>query len=222
MTAYFAAKPALRPAMSASHQALVAPIEAFLLCPTPAGWIDAAAQNIELLLVDHANCEKKAASTAMNLMYRYVEKPELIMALSKLAREELRHFEQVLALMQARRIAYPQINSARYAGELRKSVRTHEPAKLIDVLIVSAIVEARSCERFAVLVPVLEEKDPELAAFYASLLKSESRHFRVYLDYARQYSDEPIDDRIAHFLAEDQRLVESVDTDFRFHSGVPQ
>lgn len=193
-------------------------INDFLLCKTPDAWIDAALDNLPVLLIDHANCEKKAASTALNLMYRYVEHPDLLQKLSRLAREELRHFEQVLDIMQERGIAYEQISSARYAGELRSEVRTYEPARLIDILIVSAIVEARSCERFSRLVEVLE---PELADFYGSLLKSEARHFRVYLDFAETFAEGNIDDRVAQFLALDKALVEKDDEVFRFHSGPP-
>ena len=163
-------------------------------------------------------------------MYRYVEYPELLLQLSKLAREELRHFEQVVAILTERKIPYEQISSARYAGELRKNVRTHEPGRLIDILIVSAIVEARSCERFEGLMQVL---DDELAEFYGSLLKSESRHFKVYLDFAKtiqqtaqsnsdKKEEESFESRVSYFLQQDKRLIESQDTDFRFHSGRPK
>jgi tRNA-(ms[2]io[6]A)-hydroxylase len=198
----------------------------FLYCQTPGSWVAAVNDNLDILLIDHANCEKKAASTALNLMYRYVDKPEMLLQLSKLAREELRHFEQVVSLLNARGIEYANVSSARYAGELRKGVRTHEPARLVDMMVVSAIVEARSCERFERVIPVL---DNELADFYSSLLKSEARHFKIYLEFAEQYAERAadtraidLDARIAFFLAEDQRLVESLDPDFRFHSGVPE
>ncbi len=154
------------------------PIHAFLPCRTPRAWVDWALDNPELLLIDHANCEKKAASTALNLMYRYVEHHTLLNKLSRLAREELRHFEQVIALMKKRNVVYTQISAARYAGELRKGIRKAEPGRLVDTLVIGAIIEARSCERFAALAPELDE---ELAEFYTSLLKSESRHFMDYL-----------------------------------------
>ncbi|MEX0942791.1 MAG: tRNA-(ms[2]io[6]A)-hydroxylase [Pseudomonadales bacterium] len=192
-------------------------IKEFLNCESPDTWVECAADNLPLLLMDHANCEKKAASTALNLMYRYVDKPALMMQLSKLAREELRHFEQVLGIISARQIDCVHVSPSRYAGELRKTVRTHEPARLIDVLIVSAIVEARSCERFGRLVGVL---DDELATFYRSLMKSEARHFRVYLELARALAAD-IEPRIEHFLAIDEMLITTPDPDFRFHSGVP-
>lgn len=194
-------------------------VNSFLRCETPDAWLAAVPSNLELLLIDHANCEKKAASTALNLMYRHVDQTRMILQLSKLAREELRHFEQVVAILKDRNIFYAQISSSRYAGELREGVRTHEPARLIDVLIVSAIVEARSCERFGRLMTVL---DAELAEFYGSLLKSEARHFRVYLDMATAIAEgASIDDRIDYFLERDRELVNRPDEQFRFHSGVP-
>lgn len=197
----------------------IGPILAFLQCATPAAWVEWALRNPDLLLVDHANCEKKAASTALNLMYRYVDRHRLLTRLSRLAREELRHFEQVIALMQARGVDYPQLTASRYAGELRQLVRSHEPARLVDTLLVGAIIEARSCERFAALVPVL---DAELAAFYASLLKSESRHFTDYLKLAQEVgSAQEVADRLPVLLRRERELIESPDREFRFHSGVP-
>ena len=197
----------------------LAAVQAFLLCPTPRDWVLAAVKQQDLLLVDHANCEKKAASTALNLMYRYVEHPRLLNKLSRLAREELRHFEQVLALMQARNVAYPQLSASRYAAGLRQLVRTSEPARLIDTLLVGAIIEARSCERFALLAP---ELDAELSEFYFSLLKSESRHFTDYLRLAQELgSEEEVAERLKILLQHEKTLVEETDQEFRFHSGPP-
>ncbi|WP_188151536.1 tRNA-(ms[2]io[6]A)-hydroxylase [Teredinibacter waterburyi] len=194
-------------------------IHDFLLCETPDDWISSALKHPDLLLIDHANCEKKAASTALNLMYRYVDNFELLNKMSRLAREELRHFEQVIAFMEKRGIAYSQETAARYAAELRKPVRTSEPGRLIDTLIVGAIIEARSCERFEKLAPHLDE---ELKTFYLSLLKSESRHFRDYLTLAKKAAgDADINDRVNLFLVREKQLVESADIEFRFHSGVP-
>jgi len=194
-------------------------IHEFLLCTTPDSWVEAAVKNIDLLLVDHANCEKKAASTALNLMYRYVDNFDLLNKMSKLAREELRHFEQVIAIMKKRGVPYVQIPAARYAADLRKPVRTFEPARLVDTLIVGAIIEARSCERFEKIAPHL---DDELKAFYLSLLKSESRHFNDYLTLAKKASGSPeeVEERVQLFLAREKTLIESNDEEFRFHSGV--
>ncbi|RYY75677.1 MAG: tRNA-(ms[2]io[6]A)-hydroxylase [Gammaproteobacteria bacterium] len=197
-------------------------IQQFLHCETPDAWIQAAkrSDNQALLLLDHANCEKKAASTAVNLMYRYVGDFEMMHKMSRLAREELRHYEQVMQIMQNRGIAYEQITPCRYAGELRKPVRTHEPARFVDTLIVGAIIEARSCERFAKLAPHL---DDELKTFYFSLLKSEARHYEDYLHLAKKMAGgEDISERVNVFLALEKNLIESADTEFRFHSGILQ
>ena len=197
----------------------IAPILAFLSCETPAAWVDWALSHPEILLIDHANCEKKAAATALNLMYRYAGNHTLLNKMSRLAREELRHFEQVIAIMQLRGIDYPQISASRYAGGLRKSMRNTEPGRMVDTLLVGAIIEARSCERFARLVPVL---DDDLAQFYASLLKSESRHFKDYLQLAKEASSaQEVEERHEVLLEAERALIEESDSEFRFHSGPP-
>jgi tRNA-(ms[2]io[6]A)-hydroxylase len=190
----------------------------FLGYATPDAWVEGALADQRTLLIDHANCEKKAAGTALNLMYRYISHTDLLNKMSRLAREELRHFEMVLAIMDKRDITYDHVSPSRYAAGMRKGMRTHEPAKIVDTMIVGAIIEARSCERFAKLSPHL---DDELGAFYLSLLRSESRHYKDYLDLALEYSDGPIDDRIAHFIAADNNLISSPDSELRFHSGIP-
>ncbi|WOJ98650.1 tRNA isopentenyl-2-thiomethyl-A-37 hydroxylase MiaE [Congregibacter brevis] len=199
----------------------MSPIREFLLCDTPAQWIEAAGspQNLHTLLVDHANCEKKAASTALNLMYRYVEHPELLHKLSRLAREELRHFEQVLAIVEKRGFSYPQLTASGYAAGLRAHVAKNEPYRLLDTLLVGAIIEARSCERFAAVIPVVDE---ELGQFYASLLRSESRHFKDYLTLAEDLLPAlDLESRLAALLEAERDLIQAVDGEFRFHSGVP-
>jgi len=192
-------------------------IENFLPCKTPDLWIQNALENPEILLIDHANCEKKAASTALNLIYRYVDNFDLLNKMSRLAREEMRHFEQVIAIMKRRKIEYKQISASRYAVQLRDQVRTSDPDRLVDILIVGAIIESRSCERFARLAPFLDE---ELEAFYLSLLKSEGRHYRDYLTLAESVAcPEEVENRLALFLGIEHQLIESPDTEFRFHSG---
>ena len=195
---------------------LLRPVLDFLACATPQAWIEQAVQDIPMLLQDHANCEKKAASTAMNLMYRYGYFTELQMKLAQLVREEMLHCEQVMQIMQQRGQAWQAVSASRYAAGLRKHVRTYEPAALVDVLIVGAFVEARSCERFAALAPYV---DDELAKFYRYLLKSESRHFEDYLALARSISEQPIEDRIVFFREMERELIETPDTQLRFHSG---
>lgn len=193
-------------------------IHAFLPCPTPAAWVDAALAHPEELLIDHANCEKKAAATALALMHRYTDDFDLLDRLSRLAREEMVHFEKVVALMRRRGVTYRPLTASRYAARLHADVRRGEPGRRVDTLIVGAIIEARSCERFACLAPHLDE---ELQAFYRSLLKSEARHYRDYLALAERAAGAPIDDRVAHFLALERTLVETPDSAFRFHSGPP-
>lgn len=196
---------------------VIAEIKDFLNCPTPARWLENALDNISILLIDHANCEKKAASTALNLIYRYDREVPLLHRMSRLAREELRHFEQVVDIMQRRDIAIEPLTASRYAGGLRKLVRTHEPARLVDTLIAGALIEARSCERFAALAPLL---DPELERFYSSLLRSEGRHYRDYLRLAQDYAkDREVEKRLQFFLAAEEELILRPDTEFRFHSG---
>ena len=190
----------------------------FLGCATPGAWLQWALENPETLLIDHAQCEKKAASTAMSLLYRYVDQPLLLSKMSQLAREELLHFEQVVALMEARGVAYQHLKASRYAEGLRRHLRSNDPERLIDILIIGALIEARSCERFACLIPYLDE---ELAKFYRTLVKSEGRHFEDYLLLARQQTASSIDERIAFFVAREAELITSPDTAFRFHSGVP-
>ena len=197
----------------------IAPLLEFFPCRTPQAWIGWALDNETLLLIDHAHCEKKAASTALNLMFRYVDRPELLDNLSQLAREELLHFEQVVGLMRERGIRYDHLSPSRYAGALRAEVRTSEPQRLVDTLIVGALIEARSCERFAALAPHV---DAELGRYYRYLLKSESRHFEDYLNLARRYAEAPIDERLAFFKEKERALIESPDSEFRFHSGTPE
>ncbi|CAN0600542.1 unnamed protein product [Ectocarpus sp. 12 AP-2014] len=180
-------------------------IHDFLPCRTPHRWIENALDHQDLMLIDHAHCEKKAASTALSLMYRYVDNTELLNKMSRLAREELRHFEQVLAIMNKRGVRYDHLTPARYAAGLRQHVRSDDPGRLVDVLIVGAIIEARSCERFAALAPHLDET---LADFYTSLLKSEARHYQDYLKLAEQANGGPVDERLAVFLEAERTLVE--------------
>jgi tRNA-(ms[2]io[6]A)-hydroxylase len=194
-------------------------LQSFLPCPTPVAWLNWALENPDIMLVDHANCEKKAASSALNMLYRYVDHERLLHKLSRLAREELRHFEQVIAIMKRRNIAYTQLSAARYAGGLRECARRDEPGRLVDTLIIGALIEARSCERFAALAPLL---DGELGQFYLSLLKSEARHFQDYLKLAEAFAGErEVEERLAEILPVERELIESEDTEFRFHSGVP-
>ena len=209
-----------------NYQELMQPVLGFLGCETPQAWLDEALNNLELLMQDHANCEKKAAGTAMNLMFRYSFFTDLQVKLAQLVREEILHYEQVLELMTKRGQAWQALSAGRYAAILRKEIRTYEPEALIDVLIIGAFVEARSCERFYALAALVDE---ELGRYYRYLLKSESRHFEDYLALALQMAqkskmkdpEEDIQQRIAHIREVEKQLILSLDDTFRFHSGVP-
>lgn len=193
-------------------------ILAFLPCATPDAWLEEALRQQDILLIDHANCEKKAAATAMSLLYKFSEHTELLRKMSHLAREELLHFEQVVNLLAQRHIRYIHLGASRYAGGLRDQLRKDAKGQLIDTLIVGAFVEARSCERFARLAPLL---DPVLARFYRGLLRSEARHFQDYLSLAALYSEEDIRPHVERIREVEERLITSEDPVFRFHSGVP-
>ena len=143
---------------------------------------------------------------------------DLIDKMVLLIKEELHHFYQVVEIMQARDITFHFVGSSRYAKELLKHVTTHEPETLIDKLICSAYIEARSCERFAKIAPYL---DPILTKFYMSLLRSEARHYQDYLSLAEQISEKDISERIAYFGKVEGDLICSPDDDFKFHSGCP-
>ncbi|SDN13100.1 tRNA-(ms[2]io[6]A)-hydroxylase [Pseudomonas jinjuensis] len=198
---------------------MLSEIRDFLGCATPAAWVQAALQDQEVLLIDHKNNEFKAASTALALIAKYSNHEDLVNFMSRLAREELRHHEQVLAILKKRRIPLRTVHAGRYASGLRALARNHEPHKLVDTLIVGAFIECRSCERFAALV---EHLDADLAKFYGSLLKSEARHFQGYLNLARRYGDEAdIERRVAEIRAVEAELISTPDAEFRFHSGVP-
>lgn len=193
------------------------PIHDFLKCKTPDAWVEKALNNQEILLIDHANCEKKAAATAISLMHRYDKNTDLLHKLSRLAREELRHFERVLDILTARGIRLRPLEIGRYAKSLHRHVRNHEPAKQMDTLVVGAIIEARSCERFAKIAPLL---DDELNRFYTHLLKSESRHFMDYLTLAEKLGADESQERVEYFTNIEADLILSPDELFYFHSGV--
>lgn len=196
-------------------------IAAFVATPTPQAWVDEALGRLPELLLDHANCELKAASTALGLIYRYPGKDTLARRMSRLAREELRHFEQVRRFMEDMSVPFRYLSASRYAGSLHAAVNPHEPHRLVDLLLIGALIEARSCERFAVLAPRLPDN---LGRFYTGLLESEARHFEHYLAFARaegHLDDDALGKRLAELQALEADLIVSPDEQFRFHSGVP-
>jgi tRNA-(ms[2]io[6]A)-hydroxylase len=194
-----------------------------LQAATPRSWAEHAAREWRTLLVDHANCEKKAASTALALMFAYPEDQSLSLAMARLAREELRHFEQVQKLMQQLGVPVTRLSPGRYAGALRSQVDTGEPRRKRDLLLVGALIEARSCERFEVVAPLLPG---QLAQFYAGLAESERRHAGLYLGLAEARAGsaaelEAMQARLQQLAAFEAQLVHDPDPEFRFHSGAP-
>jgi tRNA-(ms[2]io[6]A)-hydroxylase len=198
-----------------------AAIASFFDIATPDEWVDEACRRIPELLLDHANCELKAASTALGFLYRYPDRTGLAQRMSRLAREELRHFEQVRSIMQDMNVPFDRLSASRYAGGLRAAVRDDEPHKLLDLLLVGALIEARSCERFAKLAPHLPSK---LGKFYSGLLASEARHFEHYIELAKtecEVSDDEVEARLTELKQLEANLITDPDPQFRFHSGTP-
>jgi tRNA-(ms[2]io[6]A)-hydroxylase len=196
-------------------------IAAFLPTATPEEWLDAATTRLPLMLLDHANCELKAASTALGFLYRYPDRAALAQRMSRLAREELRHFEQVRSIMDDMDIPFERLTASRYAGGLRDVARRDEPNKLLDLLLIGALIEARSCERFAKIAPRLPEK---LGKFYGGLLASEARHFEHYIAFAKSecgVTDQAIEQRLKELKKIEAALILDPDPEFRFHSGRP-
>jgi tRNA-(ms[2]io[6]A)-hydroxylase len=153
-----------------------------LASTTGPGWLARALASLDDILLDHAHCEKKAASSAVSLLFKYPERTTLLPVLSRLAREELGHFEEVLAHLAARRVPFRHQMPSPYAGALLTAIRPREPERLLDTLLCHALIEARSCERMKLLAEALA--DPALAALYRGLLASEARHHHAYVELA--------------------------------------
>jgi tRNA 2-(methylsulfanyl)-N6-isopentenyladenosine37 hydroxylase len=192
-----------------------------LRTPTPGSWIARACETPDVLLIDHANCEKKAASTALALMFAYAEDFVLTDKMSRLAREELRHYELVAKLIKNLGIEPQRLAPGRYAERLRRLVAKSEPRREVDLMICGAFIEARSCERFAALGPAMGGPAGEL---FAGLHAAESRHFKVYLDLAHRAATRAgidTEPRIEAFAQLEAELINGPDELFRFHSGAP-
>jgi tRNA 2-(methylsulfanyl)-N6-isopentenyladenosine37 hydroxylase len=188
---------------------------------TPAAWIAQACEMAEVLLIDHANCEKKAASTALALMFAYAEDLELTDRMSRLAREELRHYEQVAKLMRSLKVVPQRLAPGRYAQRMRRLVSRLEPQREVDLMICGAFIEARSCERFAALSAAIGSPLREL---FQGLHDAEARHYQVYLTLAGRAARRATQDlpgRIEEFALLEADLISSPDSVFRFHSGTP-
>lgn len=189
-----------------------------LASQTGPAWLPRAWAAIDEVLLDHAHCEKKAAGAAIKLLFSYPHHRFLQEPLAELAREELDHFQQVLALLDARGIRYATLRPSPYGMALHALVRRDEPDRLLDVLLISALIEARSCERFQILAEGVP--DPALADVYRSLLACEARHHGLYLELAGQLVPRAVRDaRLEALAAVEAEIVARPCAWVRLHCG---
>ncbi len=151
-------------------------------------WLQQVDQHLSDILIDHAHCEQKAASTAMDLMFDYVENEELCQQMAEIVREELEHFQLVRDLLKQRGIRFQRLKPGTYGRKLKELVQRQEPQRAVDRLLVAALIEARSCERFVLLRDHLQ--DEQLKDFYGSLYESEARHHATYVRLAMHFANE--------------------------------
>jgi tRNA-(ms[2]io[6]A)-hydroxylase len=184
---------------------------------TSARWLKQVEAHLDDVLLDHAHCEKKAAGTALNLIFAYVDRVELVKALSPIVTEELEHFRLVIDLLESRGVRFRRLKPSSYGGQLAELVRKQEPHKAVDRLLVAGLIEARSCERFALLKDHLSDRT--LAAFYQSLFESEARHHTTYVQLARQFaSDSDVDHRLEELATAEASIIARGDELPRMHS----
>ena len=190
-----------------------------LVGDTRASWGKEALEHFAEVLLDHAHCEKKAASTAISFLFRYPEYPQFMKPLSELAREELRHFEQALQKMEERDWGFKRQVPSEYAKKLVKNARNHEPHKMLDLLVCASLIEARSCERMKILSEVLLDSDPSMAQFYRGLLACEARHHEIYLDLAETvFPRAEIEERVKQLAVIEMQILQEESTHVRMHS----
>jgi tRNA-(ms[2]io[6]A)-hydroxylase len=188
-----------------------------LQAPTPERWLHQAQHGLEELLIDHAHCEKKASGVAMNLMFIHIENIELCRAMMEIVHEELDHFRQVLDLLARRGIRFRRIRPSRYGERLHALLRKDDPERSVDRLLVAALIEARSCERFGLLRDHLPDR--ELADFFGSLFESEARHHSTYVRLAGHFApDEEVHRRLRELAVEEARIIAEGDDVPRMHS----
>ncbi|UUO08197.1 tRNA-(ms[2]io[6]A)-hydroxylase [Blastopirellula sp. J2-11] len=180
-------------------------------------WLTQVTENLDLLLIDHAHCEKKAAGVAMNMIFAYVENEDLCRAMTEIVNEELEHFHLVLELLHERGVRFCRIKPSKYGEKLHALVRKNEPERAVDRLLVAGLIEARSCERFGILRERLE--DPRLANFYDQLFESEARHHSAYVRLAKQYADDAtVMRRLEELAAAEAEIIAVGDENPRMHS----
>ncbi|MEZ6130110.1 MAG: tRNA-(ms[2]io[6]A)-hydroxylase [Planctomycetaceae bacterium] len=172
-----------------------------------ARWLAQVDQHLNDILIDHAHCEQKAAATAMNLMFDYVENAELCREMTEIVREELDHFHLVLDLLKQRGIRFFKMKPGNYGRQLKDLCRRQEPDKAVDRLLIAGLIEARSCERFVLLRDHLD--DPQLQQFYGSLYESEARHHATYVRLAKHFADaDEVDKRLDQLAAAEAAIIE--------------
>jgi len=187
-----------------------------LHAPTPDRWLLQVESRLDLLLIDHAHCEKKAAGVAMNLLFSYVEHAELTRAMTEIVQEELDHFHQVRALLDQRGIRFYKLSPSAYGGKLHELVNKQEPQRAVDRLLVAALIEARSCERFGLLRDRLPDR--ELANFYGSLFESEARHHSTYVRLAKDFlPEEAVRRRLAELAEAEAAIILAGEEEPRMH-----
>jgi len=192
-------------------------VSAIVVTPSSASWVEAALADVPTLLIDHAHCEKKAASTAVRFIFKYPDWPNLVLAMSRLAREELVHFERVLRELEARGVPFRGLGSAGYAAELFQAARTDEPARRVDEMLCCALIEARSHERFVRLAAAVE--DARLARFYGELAEAEARHGDLYVELAQEAAGGDVSARLAALTAVEAEVVARPRQPLRMHAG---
>ncbi len=189
----------------------------FLIEPTSDAWIEQTLANMDVILLDHSHCERKAASVALKLMFRYPSYPRLVRELTAIAQEELLHFEQVNQILEARHIPLAALSAPPYGSELNKLVRKHNPDSCLDLLLVSGLIEARSHERLGLIATHCEDR--ELAQFYASLMESEARHYGIYWILADTYFDRTVVmQRLEQLATAESQILSTLHPEPRVHS----
>ena len=182
-----------------------------------ARWLAQVDAHLDEILIDHAHCEKKAAGVAMNLLFSYVDHVPLARAMTEIVTEELAHFHLVLDLLDRRGIRFRKLSPSSYGQRLHAIVRKEEPARAVDRLLVAGLIEARSCERFAVLRDHVD--DAELREFYGSLFESEARHHTTYVRLACELApEETVRERLHWLAAQEAAIIAQGDLVARMHS----
>lgn len=190
-----------------------------LKCETPARWLGQVDAYPDEILIDHAHCEKKAAGTAMNLLFAYVEDAELCRRMTEIVQEELEHFHLVLDELAARNIRFRRIKPSAYGRKLNDFVAKQEPQRAVDRLIVAGLIEARSCERFSILQDHIRPRDAALADFYGSLFESEARHHTTYVALAKHFApEERVLARLDELAAAEAEIITAGEELPRMHS----